>query len=40
MNEQLKQIRDLIKELDVTHYLLTYQDAANILGVKAQPIRG
>jgi excisionase family DNA binding protein len=39
VNEQLKQIRDLIKELDVTPYLLTYQDAADILGVKEQTLR-
>jgi excisionase family DNA binding protein len=39
MNDQLKQIRKLIKELDVTPYLLTYQDAADILKVKAPTLR-
>ncbi len=40
MNEQLRQIRELIRELDVTPYLLTYDDAADILGIKAQTLRG
>ena len=39
MNDQLKQIRDLIKELDVTPYLLTYQEAAEILKLKPQTLR-
>lgn len=40
MNEQLRQIREIIKELDVTPYLLTYDDAADILGIKTQTLRG
>jgi excisionase family DNA binding protein len=37
--QQLKEIRELIKELDTTPYLLTYQDAASILGLTPQTLR-
>jgi excisionase family DNA binding protein len=37
--QQLKEIRKLIKELDTTPYLLTYQDAADILGLTPQTLR-
>jgi excisionase family DNA binding protein len=39
MNEQLKQIRELIKELDATPILLTYREAADILGIAPQTLR-
>ena len=37
--QQLKEIRELIKELDSIPYLLTYQDAADILGLTPQTLR-
>ncbi len=39
MHEQLEQIRELIRELEIPPYLLTYAEAAEILGVKAQTMR-
>ncbi len=39
MNEQLQELREIIKELNTTIYLMTYKEAAEILGVKAQTLR-